>query len=229
VIGELPKLTGTSSEGVNAWRELGSWVLGLGELDWATLAVGLTALVVVVGLRFAASVVPGALVLVVGGLLDLGTHGVALVGDVPRGLPTPQIPDLDVVRAHLGVIGIAAVALLLIGFSQNAGDARAFAARHRYRIDLDQESVAQGMANVGAGGASGDAGVRRQRASPPQRGEATGPGDPRRRRAPRPPRCRSGARRRPGGGRSRARLVTTGSRRWRALSGSVPAGGAFGR
>jgi SulP family sulfate permease len=161
VIGELPKLTGTSSEGVNAWRELGSWVLGLGELDWATLAVGLTALVVVVGLRFAASVVPGALVLVVGGLLDLGTHGVALVGDVPRGLPTPQIPDLDVVRAHLGVIGIAAVALLLIGFSQNAGDARAFAARHRYRIDLDQESVAQGMANVGAGGASGDAGVRR--------------------------------------------------------------------
>ena len=49
------------------------------------------------------------------------------------------------------MIGIAAAALLLIGFSQNAGDARAFAARHRYRIDLDQESVAQGMANVGAG------------------------------------------------------------------------------
>jgi sulfate permease, SulP family len=43
------------------------------------------------------------------------------------------------------------VALLLIGFSQTAGDARAFAARHRYRIDVNQESVAQGMANVGAG------------------------------------------------------------------------------
>jgi sulfate permease, SulP family len=39
----------------------------------------------------------------------------------------------------------------LIGFSQTAGDARAFAARHRYRIDVNQESVAQGMANVGAG------------------------------------------------------------------------------
>jgi sulfate permease, SulP family len=49
------------------------------------------------------------------------------------------------------VILIAAVALLLIGFSQTAGDARAFATRHRYRIDVDQESVAQGMANVGAG------------------------------------------------------------------------------
>jgi anti-anti-sigma factor len=41
--------------------------------------------------------------------------------------------------------------LLLIGFSQTAGDARSFATRHRYRIDVDQESVAQGMANVGAG------------------------------------------------------------------------------
>jgi SulP family sulfate permease len=45
----------------------------------------------------------------------------------------------------------AAVALVLIGFSQTAGDARAFAAKHRYQIDIDQESTAQGMANVGAG------------------------------------------------------------------------------
>jgi anti-anti-sigma factor len=43
------------------------------------------------------------------------------------------------------------LALLLIGFSQTAGDARAFASRHRYRIDINQESLAQGMANVGAG------------------------------------------------------------------------------
>ena len=43
------------------------------------------------------------------------------------------------------------MALLLIGFSQTAGDARAFAARHRYRIDVNQETIAQGMANAGAG------------------------------------------------------------------------------
>ena len=46
---------------------------------------------------------------------------------------------------------MAAFALLLIGFSQTVGDARAFATRHRYRIDVDQESIAQGMANLGAG------------------------------------------------------------------------------
>ena len=45
----------------------------------------------------------------------------------------------------------AAVALLLIGFSQTAGDARAFAAKHRYQIDINQESVAQALANTGAG------------------------------------------------------------------------------
>ena len=52
---------------------------------------------------------------------------------------------------HASTIAIAAVALVLIGFSQTAGDSRTFAARHRYRIDINQESVAQGMANVGAG------------------------------------------------------------------------------
>ena len=155
-IGELPKLTGTSSSGDSAWRELATWIQGLGEIHWTTLVVGLVALGVILGLRFAAPAVPGALVLVVGGLVasglfDLGTHGVALVGHVPRGLPSPALPDWDLVSTHLSTIGIASVALLLIGFSQTAGDARAFATRHRYRIDVNQESVAQGMANVGAG------------------------------------------------------------------------------
>jgi MFS superfamily sulfate permease-like transporter len=156
VVGELPKLTGTSAEGDNAWRELGSWLGSLGDTHWTTLLVGVTALAVILGLRRLAPAIPGALVLVAGGLLasslfDLGAHGVALVGDVPRGLPIPEMPDLDLVRDNSATVAIAAVALLLIGFSQTAGDARAFAARHRYRIDVDQESVAQGMANVGAG------------------------------------------------------------------------------
>jgi SulP family sulfate permease len=156
VVGELPKLTGTSAEGDNAWRELGSWLGSLADMHWTTLLVGVTALGVILGLRRLAPAVPGALVLVAGGLLasslfDLGAHGVALVGDVPRGLPVPELPDLGLVRDHYATVAIAAVALLLIGFSQTAGDARAFAARHRYRIDVDQESVAQGMANVGAG------------------------------------------------------------------------------
>jgi high affinity sulfate transporter 1 len=156
VVGELPKLTGTDAEGDNAWREFGTWVQGLGDIHWTTVLVGALSLAVILALRFTKPQIPGALVLLVGGLLasgifDLGAHGVALVGHVPRGLPAPQLPDWGVVGDHYATIAIAAVALLLIGFSQTAGDARAFAARHRYRIDVNQESVAQGMANVGAG------------------------------------------------------------------------------
>ena len=101
--------------------------------------------------------VPGALVLVVGGLVasgifDLGSHGVALVGDVPRGLAgTGAAGDPRLRRLTSSTICTASFALLLIGFSQTAGDARLFATRHRYRIDVNQESLAQGMANAAAG------------------------------------------------------------------------------
>jgi high affinity sulfate transporter 1 len=156
VIGELPKLTGTSAHGDTAWREFATWVSSLGDAHGTTMLVAVLSLAVILGLRFLAPAVPGALVLVVGGLLasgifDLGAHGVALVGHVPRGLPTPELPDATLVKNHYVTIVVAAVALLLIGFSQTAGDARAFATRHRYRIDVNQESVAQGMANIGAG------------------------------------------------------------------------------
>ena len=156
VIGELPKLTGTEASGSNPLAELWSWLGTIGEAHTPTIVVGSVALVVVFGLRVVAPKVPGALVLLVGGLiasaaLDLSAKGVALVGDIPRGLPTLQIPDLSLLVEHPSSIAVAGVALVLIGFSQTAGDARMFAARHHYQVDIDQESVAQGIANVGAG------------------------------------------------------------------------------
>jgi len=156
VIGELPKLTGTKVTGSNPIHELWSWIGTLGETQLVTVAVGVAALLVVFGLRAIAPRIPGALVLVVGGLVaswlfDLGAHGVALVGEVPRGLPSLQVPDVALLRDHASTISLAAVALVLIGFSQTAGDARTFAARHHYRIDINQESAAQGIANAGAG------------------------------------------------------------------------------
>ena len=121
VVGELPKTTGTEASGENSWPR-----------------------------------VPGALVLVVGGLVaaqvfNLADRGVATVGEVPRGVPAPAFPGLSVFTENFPTITVAAIALLLIGFSQTAGDARMFASRHKYRIDVDQESLAQGMSNVGSG------------------------------------------------------------------------------
>ena len=156
VIGELPKLTGTEASGSNALRELWSWLTSVPQAHWLTLVVGLVSLVVVFGLRRLRPGVPGALVLVVGGLLanwafGLADRGVSVVGDIPSGLPRLSTPDVGLLVDHAGTVVAAAVALLLIGFSQTAGDARAFAAKHNYQIDINQESVAQALANTGAG------------------------------------------------------------------------------
>ncbi|MDH3682648.1 MAG: SulP family inorganic anion transporter, partial [Acidimicrobiia bacterium] len=140
VVGELPKLTGTEIDGTNAWQKFGSWLGSLGDTDGATLVLGLISLVVIVAIRFSPTKIPGALVLVVGGLIasfafGLEDRGIALVGEVPRGLVAPALPDLGFVVDNFATIGSASLGLLLIGFSQTAGDARAFASKHGYRID----------------------------------------------------------------------------------------------
>src|SRR5690349_11983069 len=117
VIGELPKLTGTKATGSNPLQELWSWLGTLGDASLATVLVGVVALGVVFGLRVIAPQIPGALVLVVGGLaaswlFDLGARGVALVGEVPRGLPAFQVP-LAQLGSHASTVAVAAVALVL--------------------------------------------------------------------------------------------------------------------
>jgi len=155
-IGELAKITGTKASGDNSWQKLASWLGSLGDTHGTTVVVGVVSLVVIFGLRFFAPRVPGALVLVVGGLLaswllGLEDRGVTLVGSVPSGLPALVLPNFSYIADHLADVLTASLALLMIGFSQTAGDARAFAARHRYQIDVNQESLAQGVANVGSG------------------------------------------------------------------------------
>ena len=156
VVGELPKLTGTSIEGSNAWQKLWSWLGILPDTNGPTLVLGLVSLAVIVGIRFSNIKIPGALVLVVGGLVfsiaaGLDESSIELVGDVPRGFVAPAIPGIQFIIDNMAVIAPAALGLLLIGFSQTAGDAREFASKHRYRVDINQESVAQGMANAGSG------------------------------------------------------------------------------
>lgn len=155
-VGELKKITGTDATGDNVWQEFWSWVNGLDDLHRTTLLVGVLALSALFGLHVVAPKAPGTLLVVVASLLaskvfDLGDRGVALVGHVPRGLPAPVIPDPGLLIDHAATISIAAVAVVLIGFSQSAGGARAYAAKHRYRVDINQEALAQGSSNIAAG------------------------------------------------------------------------------
>jgi SulP family sulfate permease len=82
-------------------------------------------------------------------LLDLGGRGVALVGEVPSGLPLPRLPDVDLddLRALAG----SAVAIAVVGFTQTVALAKAIAARQRRTVEADREFVAAGTANLLAG------------------------------------------------------------------------------
>lgn len=74
-------------------------------------------------------------------VFDLGAHGVALVGDVPRGLPMPELHDLDLVRQGAATVALAASALVLIGSPRPPVMPARSPPRHRYRIDVDQAAA----------------------------------------------------------------------------------------
>jgi SulP family sulfate permease len=155
-VGELFKITGTESSGSNAWQELWNWIMALPETNPATLVVGIAALVLVFGFKLFVPKVPGALVAVALGILatavfNLGDLGVALVDEVPRGLPNFALPDLSFILDNLAMILGAAVGLLLIGFSVTTAAVREYADKHNYRIDINQELLAQGMSNISSG------------------------------------------------------------------------------
>jgi len=154
--GELFKITGTESSGSNAWGKLWAWITSLPETSLPTLVVGILALILLFGIKLLAPKVPGALVAVVlsiaaTALFNLGDLGVELIAEVPRGLPSLVLPDLGFILDNLAMILGTAVGLLLIGFSVTTAAVREYANKHNYRIDINQELLAQGMSNVASG------------------------------------------------------------------------------
>ncbi|MFD1910989.1 SulP family inorganic anion transporter [Halodurantibacterium flavum] len=96
-------------------------------------------------------VVIPAILIVMG--LDLGRRGVAVVGDIPRGLPPLTLPDLDL---SLWITLLPAATLIaLIGFVESVSVAQTLAAKQRQSISPDQELIGLGMANVAAAFSSG--------------------------------------------------------------------------
>ncbi len=153
VSGELFKLTGTEKSGSNTWQKLWNWGASLPEANRTTVLLGGAALVLLFSLKFLAPKVPAELVAVVVGITvtvvwGLGDSGVALVAEVPRGFPTPSIPDLQLIVDNWETVIGAAVGLVLIGFSVTTAGVRQYATKHNYRVDVNQELLAQGMSNV---------------------------------------------------------------------------------
>ncbi len=82
-------------------------------------------------------------------IFNLNHRGVAVVGEIPAGLPQFAIPQISF--QDLSSLVAAAVGISIVGYSDNVLTARAFATRHNYKIDANQELLALGLANLGNG------------------------------------------------------------------------------
>ncbi len=153
-VAQLPKVLGIKSAGETALEQLVNALPQLGATNPVTLAIGGATFAVILLCRRFLPRVPGAVVaLVVSGLavvlLDLESHGVAVIGRIPTGLPGFSLPllSLDDFDSLLPVALVAA----LLSFSDTVVTARGFAARIGERIDADQELLAIGVANLASG------------------------------------------------------------------------------
>lgn len=84
---------------------------------------------------------------------QLEQRGVDVVGFVPSGLPAMTLPSLGQ-SLWLGLLP-AALLISLVGFVESVSVAQTLAAKRRQRIDPNQELIALGMANLGAGVSGG--------------------------------------------------------------------------
>jgi SulP family sulfate permease len=82
-------------------------------------------------------------------VLGLASKGVAVIGGVPAGLPGLEVPRVGF--GDIGTLAPFAGGLAFVAFAQSILTARAFAERHGETVDANQELVALGVGNIGAG------------------------------------------------------------------------------
>ena len=153
-VGQLSKLFGVEGGGTGFFGKLYELIGQLPGYSLLSFLIGIGALALILVLRKVAPKVPGMLIAVVLGILivkvfHLQDHGVAVVGSLPDGLPSFTVPGFSLgdVRELLP----DAFALALIAFAESIAGARQLAAAHHYEVDADQELIALGAANIGAG------------------------------------------------------------------------------
>jgi len=154
ISGQLGKLFGFALTPAGFFRLSAQFISSLGQTHVLTLIVGATTFVMLRLLKRVSPKMPGPLVAVMAGiaassLFRLGDRGVALLGSIPAGLPALMIPHIgaaDVTPLALGAIGLA-----LISFNSAMVTARIFAVKNRYEIDSNQEFIALGVSDIGAG------------------------------------------------------------------------------
>src|SRR5205085_12227941 len=98
-----------------------------------------------------ASGVPAALIVMSAATILIGlfggeASGVHVAGDIPSGLPGLTVPSLDIATVRELMPG--ALAIVLVGYAEALGAAKAAAMQDGSDIDPNQELVAHGPANI---------------------------------------------------------------------------------
>lgn len=152
---QLKDLLGLDAKRAETFPEIVRSVAGaLDTVHWLTVGVAVVSIAGLVALRRYAPRLPGALIVVAGvtaisAAAAFGERGVAILREVPAGLPAPDLPALAL--ADVSALLPSAVAIALVAYMEGIAVAKALAAKTRQHVDANQELVAVGGANVAAG------------------------------------------------------------------------------
>lgn len=150
VVDQVPKILGIHFARGTFIQNLSATVRGIPETSLTTLSVGISMIVLLILLEHYVPKSPAPLIAVgvsiaAAYLLKLSTHGVELVGTIPKGLPGLTLPDLSLAqRLWPGALGIA-----LMSFTESIAAGRAFAASDEPQLQPNRELLALGFANAG--------------------------------------------------------------------------------
>ncbi|HEY9753417.1 MAG TPA: SulP family inorganic anion transporter, partial [Coleofasciculaceae cyanobacterium] len=153
--GQLKKVTGIPVQANDFPGQVEQVMTRWHQLHPPTFFLALGVLIFLFGIQHYFPTAPGPLLAVLVSTsmvrgFDLEQRGIAVVGDIPAGLPHFTWPTAFS-NQHLIYLASAAIGIAVVGYSDNVLTARAFAARNRYTIDANQELLALGAANLGAG------------------------------------------------------------------------------
>ena len=151
---QLGKMFGIKTEGEEFFELVLTVVEKLPQTHLATFVLGLLLVALLVGLARWLPGIPGALAVCAVAIgatfaFDLGGYGIALVGQVPSGVPSLTVPSFR--WADIGALAPAAVAIAFLAFSDGILLAQTFAEKNGYEVRPNRELVALGSANILAG------------------------------------------------------------------------------
>src|SRR6185369_4304983 len=151
IMTQLPSLFGVAGGGHNFFDRLIKLACQLGGLHWTVLAIGAVAMVLLLlGERFLPGKPIGLSVVVlsifVATLFGLPALGIPVTGNIPGGLPNFAVPTFGLLE--FDELFPLAAGVLLLAYVEGVSAARGFAAKHGYSLDVRQEFLGLGAANL---------------------------------------------------------------------------------